>query len=76
MKNMRRIFTIFALIFGLASFTAHAQNAAPQGDDSFAKYGQEFKGQDWQNLRRIRGMVPGSSETEAGHAQCVDHLVG
>jgi len=41
---MKRIFTILALIFGLASFAAHAQNAAPQGDDSFAKYGQEFKG--------------------------------
>jgi hypothetical protein len=40
---MKRILTIVALIFGLASFTALAQNAAPQGDDSFAKYGQEFK---------------------------------
>jgi hypothetical protein len=41
---MKRIFTILALIFGLVSFTARAQNAAPQGDDSFSKYGQEFKG--------------------------------
>ena len=38
------MFTILALFFVLASFTARAQNAAPQGDDSFAKYGQEFKG--------------------------------
>src|ERR1700735_425638 len=41
---MKRIFTILAVVFGLASLTARAQNAAPQGDDSFAKYGQAFKG--------------------------------
>jgi|NGEPerStandDraft_6_1074524.scaffolds.fasta_scaffold23098_1 arylsulfatase A-like enzyme len=41
---MKRISTIVALACGLASFTANAQNASPQADDSFAKYGQEFKG--------------------------------
>jgi arylsulfatase A-like enzyme len=44
MKNMRRVSTIRALIFGLVSFAAYAQNAGPQANDSFAKYGQEFKG--------------------------------
>src|SRR5712692_10201983 len=41
---MKRItLTAIALAFGLAA-TAGAQNAAPSNDDSFAKYGQEFKG--------------------------------
>lgn len=40
----RTILTTLALVCGLASFTANAQNAEPQKDDSFAKYGQEFKG--------------------------------
>ena len=73
---MKRIFTILALIFGVASFTARAQNAAPQGDDSFAKYGQEFKGKIGRSYAESRGMVPGSTETEAGHAQCVHHIAG
>src|SRR5437667_9864418 len=34
---------LFMLAFGLAT-TAWAQSAAPSNDDSFAKYGQEFKG--------------------------------
>jgi arylsulfatase A-like enzyme len=44
MKKMKRISSILALAFGLALFAAHAQNAGPQADTSFAKYGQEFKG--------------------------------
>src|SRR5437870_1824432 len=38
-----RILTLLPLIAGLAA-TSWAQNAAPSNDDSFAKYGQEFKG--------------------------------
>ena len=41
MKRIR--LTTIALAFGLA-VTAGAQDAAPSNDDSFAKYGQEFKG--------------------------------
>ena len=44
MKKMKTMSSILALAFGLAAFAAHAQNAGPQTDDSFAKYGQEFKG--------------------------------
>ena len=43
-KNMKSISTVVALACGLATFTGCKQNAAPQADDSFAKYGQEFKG--------------------------------
>ena len=43
-QYMKRIaLTILALDFGLAA-SSWAQNAAPSTDDSFAKYGQEFKG--------------------------------
>ena len=44
MKKIKTIFSILALAYGLAAFAAYAQNAGPQTDDSFAKYGQEFKG--------------------------------
>src|SRR5664279_6126600 len=41
---MKKIPMVVAIACGLASFTANAQNASSQADDSFAKYGQEFKG--------------------------------
>jgi hypothetical protein len=43
-KNLNRIFTLLVMICGLVYFAANAQTAAPQADDSLAKYGQEFKG--------------------------------
>src|SRR5260370_36641533 len=43
-QHMKRIaLTTLALAFGLAA-SSWAQNATPSTDDSFAKYGQEFKG--------------------------------
>jgi len=44
MKKTKIMSSILALTFALVCFAAYAQNAGPQADDSFAKYGQEFKG--------------------------------
>jgi hypothetical protein len=46
MKTRKRneVSALLVAICGLVALVAHAQNAAPQEDDSFAKYGQEFKG--------------------------------
>src|SRR5438876_6191491 len=41
---MKRMLTVLTLICGLSVLSCNKQAAAPQTDDSFAKYGQEFKG--------------------------------
>ena len=41
---MKSISTVVALTCVLATFTGCKQSAAPQAEDSFARYGQEFKG--------------------------------
>jgi len=43
-KKLLKISALLSVICALVALVAHAQNAEPQGDDSFAKYGQEFKG--------------------------------
>jgi hypothetical protein len=46
-KNMKTktVLTVFSLALGaVCTLSVWAQNAAPSIDDSFAKYGQEFKG--------------------------------
>ena len=43
-KEIKGISIVLALFCGLVAFAATAQNAAPQAADSFAQYGQEFKG--------------------------------
>src|SRR5215211_1252884 len=43
--KMKTILTVLSLALGaVCTLSVWAQNAAPPTDDSFAKYGQEFKG--------------------------------
>ena len=66
LKQMKRESAILALVCGLASFTACTQNAAHQADDSFAKYGQEFKGKIGRSYAESQEWYPEARKPKPG----------
>ena len=63
---MKSISTVVALACGLATFTGCKQNAAPQADDSFAKYGQEFKGKIGRTYAESQEWYPETEKPKPG----------
>ena len=55
-----------ALAWGLVTLTAHAQNDSSQPDESFAKYGQEFKGKIGRTYEESREWYPEVKKPKPG----------
>ncbi len=63
---MKKLSIVLALVCGLASSTANAQNAVPQVVDSFAQYGQEFKGKIGRTYAESQEWYPEATKPKPG----------
>jgi arylsulfatase len=63
---MKRMLTVLTLICGLSVLSCNKQTAAPQTDDSFAKYGQEFKGKIGKTYAESQEWYPEAKKPKPG----------